>query len=764
MRSPPMPHRALLIALASSVLLAACGGSGDDSAPAATSAPPSVASSQRSPDGSAESEAGKADAAATEAAIEAAGAAGDDGLVPGGTVQRLAATAIPQLTVRASGSLAAGVGPVMQVRVNGQVVGTVEVRQTESTSFTFPAPALRKGAKVDVVFTNDAWIDGQDRNLYVDYVSDSAGVSVLPSMPGAVVDRGLGDKAFDRLDTVPGQRGLYWNGALRLTWPASALPSATVLARRQGAARLLLQATFGPTPADIDKVAATTPTSWITQQMAIAARPDFVTHVQAQFARGAAYRPGGDQYSAAWVPERFWATAATSTDQLRKRVAFALHHVFMVSLADSNLYEHTRAYANYLDTLNKYAFGNYRTLLEEVALSPVMGIYLSHMRNRKEDPATGRVPDENFAREVMQLFSIGLVELNPDGTPRVGADGRPIETYDNADVMGLAKIFTGWSWAFPDSQLTENRFRWGWPDYSLAGDTRIDLQKMKSYRGQFSTAAVQLFAGKPHAITIPAGGTAAARLKLALDGLFMHPNVGPFIGRQLIQQLVTSHPSPAYVARVSAAFANNGKGQRGDLAAVIKAVLLDAEARGVPSPTFGKLREPVLRVTQWMRAFGAKSVTGRYMLAYELEDLSQRALAAPSVFGWFRPGYIPPGTAFAARNATAPEFQIVNESTTALWANQVEGMVGWGMGWTGSTSDVTTTFAPQVVLSTSGNVEALVQNLNLLLFAGGMSPALRQDLLDAVGGVNGTDADSHLNRARIAAYVAMSSPEFLAQR
>ena len=185
MRSPPMPHRALLIALASSVLLAACGGSGDDSAPAATSAPPSVASSQRSPDGSAESEAGKADAAATEAAIEAAAAAGDDGLVPGGTVQRLAATAIPQLTVRASGSLAAGVGPVMQVRVNGQVVGTVEVRQTESTSFTFPAPALRKGAKVDVVFTNDAWIDGQDRNLYVDYVSDSAGVSVLPSMPGA---------------------------------------------------------------------------------------------------------------------------------------------------------------------------------------------------------------------------------------------------------------------------------------------------------------------------------------------------------------------------------------------------------------------------------------------------------------------------------------------------------------------------------------------------------------------------------------------------
>jgi uncharacterized protein (DUF1800 family) len=765
MRSSPMPYRVLLITLASTLWLAACGGSGDDSAPPSTSAPSSLASGPHSPDGSAESEADKADAAATEAAIEAAAAAGDDGLVPGGTERRRAlATAAPQLTVRASGTMAGGVGPVMQVRVNGLVIGTVEVRQAESTSYTFPAPTLRKGVKVDVVFTNDAWIDGQDRNLYVDYLTDGATVSVLPSMPGALIDRGAGEKAFDRLDTVPGQRGIYWNGALRLTWPTTALPSPTVLARRQGAARLLLQATFGPTPADIDKVAATTPTTWLAQQMAIAARPDFVNHVQAQFARGAAYRPGGDQYSAAWVPERFWATAATSTDQLRKRVAFALHHIFMVSLADSNLYEHTRAYANYLDTLNKHAFGNYRTLLEEVALSPVMGIYLSHMRNRKEDPATGRVPDENFAREVMQLFSIGLVELNADGTPRLGSDGRALETYDNADVMALAKIFTGWSWAFPDSQLTENRFRWGWPDYRLAGDARIDLLKMKSYPGQFSTAAVQLFAGKPYAVSIPQGGTGPARLKLALDGLFKHPNVGPFIGRQLIQQLVTSHPSPAYVARVSAAFANNGRGVRGDLAAVVKAVLLDVEARRAPTPEFGKLREPVLRVTQWMRAFGARSVSGNYMLAYELDDLSQRALAAPSVFGWFRPGYIPPGTAFAARGATAPEFQIVNESTSALWVNQVEGMVGWGMGWTGTTSDVTTAFTPQVALSTSGNVEALVQNLNLLLFAGGMSPALRQDLLDAVGGVNGTDADSHLNRARIAAYVAMSSPEFLAQR
>jgi uncharacterized protein (DUF1800 family) len=616
-----------------------------------------------------------------------------------------------------------------------------------------------------VVFTNDAWIDGQDRNLYVDYLTDGATVSVLPSMPGAVIDRGAGEKAFDRLDTGARPAWHLLERRAALTWPTTALPSPTVLARRQGAARLLLQATFGPTPADIDKVAATTPTSWITQQMAIAARPDFVNHVQAQFARGAAYRPGGDQYSAAWVPERFWATAATSTDQLRKRVAFALHHIFMVSLADSNLYEAHAGLRQLPGHAEQARLRQLPHLLEEVALSPVMGIYLSHMRNRKEDPATGRVPDENFAREVMQLFSIGLVELNADGTPRLGSDGRALETYDNADVMALAKIFTGWSWAFPDSQLTENRFRWGWPDYRLAGDARIDLLKMKSYPGQFSTAAVQLFAGKPLRRQHPPGWHRARAAEAGARRPVQAPQRRPLHRPPADPAAGDQPPQPGLRGtRVGRLRQQRPRRQRGDLAAVVKAVLLDVEARRAPTPEFGKLREPVLRVTQWMRAFGARSVSGNYMLAYELDDLSQRALAAPSVFGWFRPGYIPPGTAFAARGATAPEFQIVNESTSALWVNQVEGMVGWGMGWTGTTSDVTTAFTPQVALSTSGNVEALVQNLNLLLFAGGMSPALRQDLLDAVGGVNGTDADSHLNRARIAAYVAMSSPEFLAQR
>ena len=191
---------------------------------------------------------------------------------------------------------------------------------------------------------------------------------------------------------------------------------------------------------------------------------------------------------------------------------------------------------------------------------------------------------------------------------------------------------------------------------------------------------------------------------------------------------------------------------------------LDAEARTLPAPGFGKLREPVLRVAHWMRAFGATSGSGEYLMAWQLEAMSQNVLNAPSVFGYFRPSYVPPNTRLADTGATAPEFQIVNESTTANWANLVDQMVGYGLGWTGSTSDVRSTLAPQTALAAAGNVDGLIQNLNLLLFNGRMSRTLYVNLLDAIGGVGGSDAASHLNRARVAVLIAMSSPEYLVQR
>ena len=266
-------------------------------------------------------------------------------------------------------------------------------------------------------------------------------------------------------------------------------------------------------------------------------------------------------------------------------------------------------------------------------------------------------------------------------------------------------------------------------------------------------------------MNIPANGAAAADLKIALDALFNHPNVGPFIGRQLIQKLVTSAPSPGYVARVAAVFNDNGRGVRGDMKAVVRAILLDPEARAANPPAgFGKLREPVLRVAQWMRAFGATSVSGDYQIAWEGDNVSQRAFAAPSVFGYFRPGHVPPGTAFSAVGATAPEFQIVNESTTAAWANTALAMSAWGLGWNGTTQDVKSGYGPLAAMIARGNLAAVVDQLDSLLLAGRMSPTLRQALLDGMGSVTGSDAASHVNRARVAALLVMASPEALVQR
>jgi len=679
-----------------------------------------------------------------------------------GPTEQAQAVAVPQLTVRALGALAGGVAPIMQVRVDGAVVGSVSVLAGGLADYRFAAPTLKPGSQVDVVFTNDAMVNSEDRNLFVGWLTDGS-ATVWPTSTGVTLDRGAGAAAFDGKDVIAGQAGLYWNGALRLRWPAATAVASSATA--YAASRFLQQATFGPTAAEVQRLSGMSYAAWLNEQFAKPATADMVAAVQAKWALGDSWRPGGSNYSDRWPAQRFWSLAATAPDPLRRRMALALHEMFVVSQSDSNMWPHSRAYANYLDQLNRLAFGNFRDLLEEVSLSPAMAIFLSHLRNRKEDLTTGRLPDENFAREVMQLFSIGLVELNQDGSVKLGANGKPIDTYSNDDVMALAKVFTGWSWAFPDNELTENNFRWKSPVYTVAGDTKVDLQRMKPYPGQHSVAEKKLFAGKPWAVTVPAGAAATTSLRLALDGLFKHPNVGPFVSRQLIQRFTTSHPSPAYIARVAAVFNNNGQGVRGDLKAVLTAILLDSEARAAsPAASFGKLKEPILRVSQWMRAFDARSATGEFMMAWELGSSLQQALRPGSVFGYFRPGYVPPGTAFAKTGMTVPEMQIVNESTNAAWVNLAESMAGDGLGWTGSARDVSATYASLAALSAAGRIDAMVEQINLLLLAGRMSPALKTDILDAVAGVGGSDAASHSNRARVAVFVVLSSPDFMVQR
>lgn len=519
------------------------------------------------------------------------------------------------------------------------------------------------------------------------------------------------------------------------------------------AARFLAQASFGPTDASISQVRAAGYSQWIDQQMAM---PVGETHLAQLTALNSSSINAADVYPT------FWKHAVTAPDQLRERVKFALSEIFVISMADGGVSE--IGAGAYYDLLGANAFGNFRTLLEQVALNPQMGRYLTWIGNQKEDPATGQHPDENFAREVMQLMTIGLYQLNLDGTLKLDTSGRPIATYTADDISGLAKVFTGYSYYSP--KPTVATFRGG----NLPPEARF--QAMIAYPQYHSTSA-KSFLG----VTIPASTTPDpdGDLKIALDTLFNHPNVGPFIGKQLIQRLVTSNPSPAYVARVAGVFNNNGKGVRGDMSAVIRAILLDPEARAAPSaqdPGAGKLREPLVRMAHWARAFGATSQSGQWLITSTSANtsLGQSVLTSPSVFNFYRPGYTPPSTATAAKGLVAPEFQIVDEVTTAGYVNTMQSTIDQGIGTTvNGARDVRSTYAAEVAIAS--DPAALADRMNLLLLNGQMSSTLRGRIIDAVSAVNVPSSGAQtainaalLNRAKLAVFMTMASSEYLVQR
>jgi uncharacterized protein (DUF1800 family) len=525
------------------------------------------------------------------------------------------------------------------------------------------------------------------------------------------------------------------------------------------AARLLSQASFGPTEASIQQVQALGLSGWIDQQIATP-RPS-VTHQAHIEARDT--EVGGAQANQFY--ETWWRQALYGDDQLRQRTAFALSQIFVISLTDPVI--DVRGAASYYDMLNRNALGNFRTLLDDVTLHPMMGRYLTFLANRRED--TTRTPDENYAREIMQLMTIGLIELNADGTPRLDGSGNQIPTYTPADIAGLAKVFTGISWYHPTP--TNNTF------VGNNADPNRSVTPMIFYPN-FHSISEKVFLGT----TIPANASAdvAGDLRIALDRLFNHPNTGPFISYRLIQQMVTSNPSPAYVGRVAAVFANNGQGVRGDMAAVVKAILMDAEARDASvssSTSFGKLREPVIRVANWARAFGARSQTGNFLITSTSANtsLNQTPLTSPSVFNFWRPGFVPPGTTqLGQRNLVAPEFQVVDEVTTAGYINSIQTWVDAGIGSTppnGAGRDVRPVDANNVFyaaeMALAENPQALVDRMNLLLFYGTMSPTLQSRMVTAINGVTAsspiTDAQ-RLNRAKTAVFFSMISPEYLTQR
>ncbi len=457
--------------------------------------------------------------------------------------------------------------------------------------------------------------------------------------------------------------------------------------------------------------------------------------------------------------ESFWRQAVLGEDQLRQRAVFALSQIFVVSAVNSAVDIQADAHAAYLDMLSRNAFGNFRKLLEEVSLHPTMGIYLSHMRNQKEDPATGRIPDQNFAREVMQLFSIGLWQLNNDGSRKLDGSGKPIPTYSQKEITGMSRVFTGWSWGGPDAR--EERWH-GWiADDGISG-SKFDLL-MQPYKDFHSTSAKQII----NNIVIPPNTNAQESLRIALDALFNHPNTGPFIGSQLIKRLVTSNPSPQYVARVAAAFNDNGQGVRGDMKAVWRAVLLDAEARGLPGqPQTAKLREPMLRYGQFLRSFQVKSDSTKYQI-WNLEDqsssLGQNPLRSPSVFNWYRPDYSPPG-ALRRAGILAPEFQITHETTvtgyTNFILNEADRTTTRNKRSFNSGRDfLATDYTPERALA--GSPAQLIDHLNLLLLGNRMSPALRGNVLAAVQALPNNSDNDRFTRVSTAVGLIMVSPEYV---
>lgn len=458
-----------------------------------------------------------------------------------------------------------------------------------------------------------------------------------------------------------------------------------------------------------------------------------------------------------------WSQLLSGGNRVRKRIAFALSEFFVVSLVGLNGQWRGPMIGEYWDILNRHAFGNFRDLLQDITLNPAMGVFLNTRGNRRAD-SSGRVPDENYAREVMQLFTIGLFELNPDGTNRL-VGGNPVETYTSADVSGLARVFTGYD--YDRFGLTATTEVGGTqqildPEFVRRPMTADPARWAPARTTGFHSPEAKTFLG----LTIPAGTNAAESLRLALDHLFNHANVGPFFARQMIQRLVTSNPSPAYVGRVAAVFANNGSGRRGDLAAVFRAILLDNEAldpANVANPNFGKLREPVLRFAQLARTFGARSNSGNWLIG-DLSDaagaLGQSPLRAPSVFNFFRPGYFPPNTEIANRNLLAPEFQLVNETATAGYINFIERVVA-GTRF----NDITLDFSAEIAIAQ--DAAALLDRLDLLLTGRQLSTSARDTIRAAMEDVpvtaTSSDADKR-RRVQIGVVLILASTDYLVQK
>ncbi len=568
------------------------------------------------------------------------------------------------------------------------------------------------------------------------------------------------------------------------------------------AARFLLQASFGPSTAAIAEVRARGVSGWIDDQIALPAssalaalRADL-----AAFPNPPISALMGDErfawkanWHAAW-----WKLAVTARDQLRHRVAFALSQILVLGQQD-DLDFNLESKVKYYDILVDGAFGNYRTLLEKVTLNPAMGLWLSHRGNPKANPVKGTAPDENYARELQQLFTIGLVQLQPDGTLMLDAAGQPIPTYDQNIISETAKILTGWTYAgHPLTLSNETQFTNFYPPLntkliypSPLPDTAPWLVPMAYYdnfhdkteKRIIGLRQVPLVQAEP--TIVPAGRSGPEDLKILLDTLFNHPNVGPFLSRQLIQRLVTSNPSPGYIYRVAQKFADNGAGVRGDLGAVIRAILTDYEARSpdvLNNAGYGKIKEPLLRLSGFIRAFNVAAPNGRFMDSYFNENrygsqfwpvgvlaapgwgTGQQPLDARTVFNFYSASYSPPG-AMAAAGLVAPELELTDSYYVIQAANFLTDFMYRNPAIlkeppSGASPFMRIDYAP--LLANARNPAALVDQLDLLICAGQMTVATRAQIVTTLNSFASTATD--LERVQTAIQFTVNSPDGALQK
>ena len=512
------------------------------------------------------------------------------------------------------------------------------------------------------------------------------------------------------------------------------------------AARFLLQAQFDASEADIAAVRSQGYLKWLGTQFDAAPTQTGWDYVASK------------GYNAVDEDSMVWSQLMASKDGMRMRLALVFSEIFVVSMNEGHSNWPVYMFAQYWDTLVAGVTTTFRKLLEDVTLNPAMGYYLNTKGNQKEN-AQGRQPDENYAREVMQLMTIGLQQLNPDGSVKTDGAGKPLPTYAQNDVSNLARVFTGYDL---DIQASEkNAFTPPGQTYTI--ETNAWTRRPMALTASRHSTLAATFLGT----TVPTGTEGKAALKTALDTLANHPNTGPFIGKQLIQRLVTSNPSPAYVKRVADVFADNGAGVRGDMKSVLAAVLMDNEARapdGLAAPAFGRLREPMLRFIQWGRTFGIGSAKGDWKIGNRSSadyGLGQSPLRSPSVFNFFRPGYVPPSTALAAQGKVAPEFQLVNETTVGGYVNFMQNVLPNGF----DSKDVVASYAKEKALVL--DPQALVDRLALLLTANQLSAANKALIVDALKNPAVTAASTDavkLNRICAAVLMVMCAPEYLIQK